>query len=73
MPEKMRINTDWCKGCSYCAQTCPRKAISMDGDVNSSGYVTARADQSKCIACGLCYIVCPDYAITVYKGDKDNG
>ena len=65
MADKIKINTAWCKGCEFCVQTCPKKALSMSKNVNSSGYFTAVADQEKCIECGLCYVVCPDYAITV--------
>ncbi len=59
------INPAYCKGCGYCVATCPKKALSLSGHVNSSGYVTVVADESLCSGCGLCRIVCPDYAIAV--------
>jgi 2-oxoglutarate ferredoxin oxidoreductase subunit delta len=59
------IDPEYCKGCAYCAATCPKKALSLSGHVNSSGYVTVVAEESLCSGCGLCRIVCPDYAISV--------
>ncbi len=58
---------DRCKGCHYCIDVCPKKVISLSGELNDKGYETVKFDTSGCIACGSCYTVCPDYAITIIK------
>lgn len=58
---------DRCKGCHYCIDVCPKKVISLSGELNDKGYETVQFDTDGCIACGSCYTVCPDYAITVIK------
>lgn len=37
---------------------------------NEKGYEPVVFDQSKCIACAMCYTVCPDYAIQVNRESK---
>ena len=50
------------------SQSKSTKVLAPDGETNSWGYYPVRAAQpDKCIACGNCYAVCPDVAITVYK------
>lgn len=62
------IDRERCKGCLLCARSCPMKVLAADGTPNSWGYYPSRAvAEEKCIACGNCYQVCPDVAITVYK------
>ena len=51
----------------YCIDVCPKKVISLSGELNDKGYETVKFDTSGCIACGSCYTVCPDYAITIIK------
>jgi 2-oxoglutarate ferredoxin oxidoreductase subunit delta len=42
--------------------------LDVDTSPNSWGYYPAKAVAlDKCIACGNCYLVCPDVAVTVYK------
>jgi 2-oxoglutarate ferredoxin oxidoreductase subunit delta len=62
------IDRERCKGCLLCARACPMKVLAADETPNSWGYYPSRAiAEEKCIACGNCYQVCPDVAITVYK------
>jgi 2-oxoglutarate ferredoxin oxidoreductase subunit delta len=64
----IEIDRERCKGCLLCVRACPVKVIGVDEAANSWGYYPAKAVQmEKCIACGNCYTVCPDVAITVYK------
>lgn len=37
---KIKINTARCKGCGYCVNDCPRKALSFSGNINDKGYDT---------------------------------
>lgn len=63
---KITVDKNVCKGCSLCVEYCPKKIMRIGETTNAAGYKTAEcADESKCIACGFCYTVCPDTAITV--------
>ena len=69
---RTEILIEVCKGCSLCVEFCPRKIIRLSDEINSSGYHPAEiTDQEKCIACGFCYLVCPEPAVVVYRGEKD--
>ncbi|WP_319471366.1 4Fe-4S binding protein [uncultured Pseudodesulfovibrio sp.] len=57
----MTQNHDVCKGCGYCILQCPKDALSFSEKVNLKGYNIVELDQDKCIQCGICYTVCPDY------------
>ncbi|MBQ6582511.1 MAG: 4Fe-4S dicluster domain-containing protein [Mogibacterium sp.] len=58
-----------CKACERCMDVCPKHCFEHSGKANDSGYdYIVFKEGSPCIACGMCYIVCPDVAISVYKG-----
>ena len=44
---------------------CPTKAISISDHVNKKGYAEIQVDQEKCVGCGSCYRMCPDYVFEV--------
>jgi len=49
---------DWCTGCGLCVEECDQQALRLvEGK--------AVADNDKCILCGYCAAVCPDYVIRV--------
>jgi aryl-alcohol dehydrogenase-like predicted oxidoreductase len=54
-----RLHVDyWCEGCGRCAERCGQGAMSLvDGK--------AVADGSKCVLCGYCGSVCPQFAIKI--------
>jgi 2-oxoglutarate ferredoxin oxidoreductase subunit delta len=65
---KLVIDRERCKGCLLCVKSCPNKVLAADASPNSWGYYPSMAvAEEKCIACGNCYLVCPDVAITVYR------
>ncbi len=65
---KVVFNRERCKGCELCKSFCPKKLIEMDTQVNARGYCPAMmTDQSQCIGCTSCALVCPDGAIAIYE------
>ncbi len=67
MARKIRIDAASCKGCGYCVDACPKKALSLSDDFNPAGYNFAVVDAAACIGCGTCYTVCPDYVYTIVE------
>ena len=48
----------WCEGCGRCVQRCGQKALSLvDGKV--------KVDKERCVLCGYCGSVCPQFAIKI--------
>src|SRR5512138_1248025 len=51
--------------CNPCAYACPRKAITIEGELTD----TPKVDFSKCNGCTLCIAKCPGLAIFVVHRD----
>ncbi len=68
------IDVERCKGCYLCITACPHGLIEKSDCLNNAGCYPARPGASaeiRCTACGLCWQVCPDVAIEVYKKEKE--
>ena len=69
---KPLINTERCKGCGLCIGACPKKILSMSEQTNRQGvHYPVCIDESECIACTFCAIMCPDIAIEIVKFDPE--
>lgn len=66
---KLTILKDTCKGCLLCKHVCPKGVLGQDHDKpNKRGYYPIQdMFPEKCIACGLCALMCPDCVIKVEK------
>ncbi len=64
---KAILQTAWCKSCGYCAAQCPRGALTIGNELNEGGYRHVVIDEEKCIGCGICYSVCPDYVFRIVE------
>ena len=64
----IEISRERCKGCCFCIEYCPKKAISLSDKLNLKGYfVAAFNGESGCNGCATCALVCPETAIEVYR------
>jgi len=64
----IKIDRERCKGCSFCIEFCPKKAIFLSDQLNLKGYFTADfEDNNLCTGCATCAVMCPEVAIEVYK------
>lgn len=61
------VDAEKCKGCDLCVVSCPEKNLKLSTSLNRGGYHPAvfsfHGDRGDCTACGICYWVCPDFAI----------
>ena len=64
---KLLIHGESCKACGYCVANCPKGALTLTGPINKAGYTTTVVDTEKCILCGICYNVCPDYVYEIIE------
>ena len=53
-------------GCCACADVCPVEAISMDNDV--SGCRRPQLNSERCVSCGKCKRVCPQFSSSIIEG-----
>uniref|UniRef100_A0A7C4S132 Ferredoxin family protein n=1 Tax=candidate division WOR-3 bacterium TaxID=2052148 RepID=A0A7C4S132_UNCW3 len=52
----------FCKGCGICINFCPKKVLDWDKD-----FKVFAKNPDECIACYLCELMCPDFAIFIEK------
>jgi 2-oxoglutarate ferredoxin oxidoreductase subunit delta len=61
------VDAELCKGCDLCVVTCPQGNLHLSDSRNRKGYHPAVFEyhglKGDCTACGICYWVCPDFAI----------
>lgn len=56
--KKLQI-AEWCSGCGACVKKCDHKALAIENS-------TLTVDRDKCVLCGYCASVCPEFCIKVY-------
>lgn len=67
-PQHYQLNVlkERCKGCELCIEFCPRQVIHESPEFNRKGYHPVYADSDNdCLDCGLCELICPEFAISV--------
>ena len=70
---RVKFIDERCKGCLLCTTVCPAEIIIQSDRFNQQGYKVAEVkeeDMSKCIGCASCALICPDFAIRVWKTPK---
>ncbi len=60
----VHILKDRCKGCGFCVEYCPKDVLKLSDEFNTKGYHPPEAAvEEDCVNCGLCEMICPDFAI----------
>ena len=68
------IIDDRCKGCGFCIEFCPTDVLVEADRSNTKGYHPPEIKYpEKCIACRLCELICPDFAIYVVIPEGSTG
>ncbi len=62
------VNEEYCKGCSLCVLTCPKKALELAPHMGLRGFHPAfLARPEDCTGCTQCALMCPDACLTIVK------
>ena len=70
----VRILADRCKGCAFCVEYCPRHVLEMSREFNRKGYHPPEiVDGQACVNCGLCEMICPEFAIFCIEQSESLG
>ncbi len=59
------VDENLCKACELCLEACPQHVIGLNAEI-----ITPRGFhliKDECTGCGICALVCPEAAITVYR------
>ena len=60
-----------CKACELCVVVCPQGNLKLSTRLNHAGFHPAEFSyhgaKGDCTGCGICYWVCPDFAISEIK------
>lgn len=69
----LNIIKDRCKSCGFCIEFCPRGVLVLSDEFNSKGYHPPKvAKVDGCIACHLCELICPEFAIFITEEEPAN-
>ncbi|HYE23677.1 MAG TPA: 4Fe-4S dicluster domain-containing protein [Clostridia bacterium] len=64
------VDTNECKGCGLCVESCPPKSLFLRPELNQYGVHPAQYTGEGCTGCGICFYCCPEPgAITVMRLD----
>ncbi|MBN1825337.1 MAG: ferredoxin family protein [Candidatus Eisenbacteria bacterium] len=67
----IHILEERCKGCAYCVEHCPLDVLRLSTRFNLKGYHPPEvAREETCVACHLCEVLCPEFAIFVTDGTE---
>ena len=65
---RIEVDANRCKACYLCVSVCPKKCLGKSKTISKKGYFPAVQEHPQdCIGCKMCYVMCPDVAITVLK------
>lgn len=63
---RVEVLKDRCKQCRFCIEFCPKQVLEESTEFNRKGYHPVYAVRpNECVNCGLCELICPEFAISV--------
>ena len=63
---RVEVLKDRCKQCRFCIEFCPKQVLEESTEFNRKGYHPVyAASPNECVNCGLCELICPEFAISV--------
>ena len=63
---------DYCKGCGYCIEVCPKKVLKESDRYNSKGYLLPEpVNSDECTYCKKCELICPEIALFIEKEEVE--
>jgi 2-oxoglutarate ferredoxin oxidoreductase subunit delta len=69
---EIHIIKERCKGCGFCVEYCPRDVLELSTEFNTKGYHSPQVvKEDACVHCGLCEMLCPEFAIFVTEKPKE--
>ncbi len=63
--KRLSVYRSWCKRCGLCVAFCPKGALERDPE----GFPRWK-DATLCVACRMCELRCPDFAIEVAADEE---
>ncbi len=64
----VKVDSNECKGCGLCVESCPPKCLELQPELNSYGVHPAHYKDEGCTGCGICFYCCPEPgAISVFR------
>ena len=67
----VKINEEFCKGCGFCVEVCPKDVLKLSSRFNKRGFnVVEVKNPDACIQCKKCELICPDFAINVSEREE---
>jgi 2-oxoglutarate ferredoxin oxidoreductase subunit delta len=71
MTAHITIDEEWCKGCYLCVHYCKKKVFAKSKKRNVRGYTLPQITiPEDCTLCKNCEYICPEFAVTVEKGQE---
>jgi 2-oxoglutarate ferredoxin oxidoreductase subunit delta len=70
---EVHIIEERCKGCGFCVEYCPKHVLEISEEFNTKGYHPPYVkNPDDCVNCGLCEMLCPEFAIwSTLKGERN--
>lgn len=68
---KVRVLTEYCKGCGLCVGVCPVEALETSDQLSDLGvYPPRQKGDVQCTGCLGCALICPDAAIEIVEAEE---
>jgi 2-oxoglutarate ferredoxin oxidoreductase subunit delta len=72
MKANVRVIEERCKGCRICIEVCQAEVLGTSDAANRAGHhPPCILNMDACTFCGLCEMLCPDFAIFVTPEESE--